>query len=292
MMMLDRKPEDMPKEQPKQVVRQPEENQAPARPSPITAGSASSALGQAPPVRTAGAAAGSPVKGSNAASSSSSSAQQPPAMAPEPLPVTQGSNAAYVPPTWKTKAPDLNQADDPRIVMEGQGISLGMCGYAGEDGPIGQQLFALAGLQPPSERSFDEFFRNWFETEFFPQFSKKISKELVERAKNKSFFSGLSSQVKKWAMANTDARLQGEVWCSYFKQNAPPQFAAWGCVRTASVNLGAQAAPCWIRFIGIPDSSEANWFLPPWSSVDNDIAAVLDELDGRGGLSALVSSAA
>merc|ERR1712182_86693 len=120
------------------------------------------------------------------------------------------------------------------------------------------------------------------------------------RAKSKGFFSGLSSQVKKWAMANTDARLQSDVWCSYFLQNTPPRFRVFGCMKMASINLGSQAAPCWISFIGWPETEEqrlssggtgsegAKWMLPPFGGGNADMAALLDELDGRGGLAALI----
>jgi len=172
---------------------------------------------------------------------------------------------------------------------------MAMCGCGGpsSDGTsIDQQLFAMAGLHPPSEESFEGFFRTWFEIEFFPDMSERLQRELVQRARSKGFFSGLSSQVKKWAMANTDARLQSDVWCAYFEHYAPPTFKTYACVRTASVNLGSQVAPCWVTFWGLPDAQGGRWVLPPWTRTTAAIDAVVDELDGRGGMTALITAAA
>jgi hypothetical protein len=151
----------------------------------------------------------------------------------------------------------------------------------------------MAGLNPPSEATFEEFFRSWFEREHFPVMSEALKKELVVRAKSKGFFSGISSQVKKWAMANTDARLQSDVWCKYFTDNAPPKYQIFGCMRVASVNLGSQVVPCWLTFYGLPEQDGgAKWILLPFTHNQADISALLDELDGRGGMTALLQAAA
>merc|ERR1712072_1587974 len=121
--------------------------------------------------------------------------------------------------------------------------------------------------------------------------SEDLKRELVLRAKTKGFFSGISSQFKKWAMANTDARLQADAWCTYFLTYSPPRYRTFGCVRMARVNLGAQASPCWITFYGWPDSQGgAKWVLPPLCGGNADISAVMDELDGRGGVTALLAA--
>jgi hypothetical protein len=204
----------------------------------------------------------------------------------------------YIPPTWNTagQEPDLSiqrRQKDGECLVDNEAISLSMCGFGGSGEGIGTQLFAMAGLNPPSEASFETFFRGWFETEHFPMMSEELKRELVQRAKTKGFFSGLSSQVKKWAMANTDVRLQSEAWCTYFLQNAPPHYRVFGCVRKASVNLGSQVAPCWVTFYGIPEKDGgAKWILPPFCHGTADIPHVLDELDGRGGMTALVQAAA
>jgi hypothetical protein len=208
--------------------------------------------------------------------------------------------AVYIPPTWHTagQEPDLSQ--QPRraegvneTLVDTESVALPMCGCGGPGPGIGTQLFAMAGLNPPSEASFDEFFRSWFEREHFPQMSEDLKKELVQRAKSKSFFSGISSQFKKWAMANTDARLQSDVWCKYFTDNAPPRYQIFGCMRVASVNLGSQVVPCWITFYGLPEQDGgAKWILLPFTHNHADISALLDELDGRGGMTALLQAAA
>jgi len=183
-------------------------------------------------------------------------------------------------------------------LVDETGIAMSMCGFGSSaaSDPFGQQLCALAGFHAPTERSFEQFFRNWFETEHFPVMSEDLKRELVYRAKAKGLFSGLSSQVKKWAMANTDARLQADVWHSYFTKNAPPQYKVYGCVRIAFMNLGAVAKPAWMKFYGLPASPEAKdnvdqWVLMPWASHAVDISALLDELDGRGGMTALLAAA-
>mmetsp|Transcript_31994 Transcript_31994/g.74981 ORF Transcript_31994/g.74981 Transcript_31994/m.74981 type:complete len:267 (-) Transcript_31994:77-877(-) len=183
-------------------------------------------------------------------------------------------------------------------MLEETGVALKMCGYGGKaTGKEGvtQQLCAMAGLHPPSQQSFEEFYLGWFEHEHFPIFCEELKRELVRRAKTKGFFSGLSSQVKKWALANTDERLQMEAWRTYFIEHAPPKYKVFGCLRIANVNLGSQATPCWVRFYGLPASEEKKecadqWVLMPWTSHFPDLSSVLDELDGRGGMAALVAA--
>jgi hypothetical protein len=227
--------------------------------------------------------------------------------------VAAGSNptGAYIPPSWATAGQEQDllpqarqEAYNPGAVIETESISLGMCGCGGPGGGAGTQFFAMAGLHPPSDASFEAHFREWFDRDYFPIMNEDLKRELVHRAKSKGFFSGLSSQVKKWAMANTDARLQSDVWCSYFLQNAPPKFRTVGCVKMASINVGSQAAPCWIPFVGFPESETqrlsaggtgaegAKWILPPFCRGTADISALMDELDGRGGMTALLSAAA
>lgn len=212
-------------------------------------------------------------------------------------------STAYIPPSWSTAPRQADSAAPagshalggepnllPPAVLEGPTKNLPMCGCGANGEPLGQELFAMAGLHPPTEDSFASFFKRWFEMDHFPMMAEALKQELVRRAKSKSFLSGLSSQFKKFAMANTDARLQADVWCKYFLENSPPKHRIIGCVRLVSANLGAQAAPCWLTFWGFQDSKGDSWHLPPWSSNDADIAAVLDELDGRGGMAALLAA--
>jgi hypothetical protein len=203
----------------------------------------------------------------------------------------------YIPPSWHTagQEPDV-AAPPPRgepDLIESESVSLPGCGCGGQGPGFGEQMFAMAGMHPPSEASFEAFFKGWFERDHFPQLSEDVKRELVHRAKSKGFFSGLSSQVKKWAMANTDVRLQTDAWCNYFLQNAPPKYRVFGCMRVASINLGSQAVPCWLMFYGFPDKENgATWFLPPFTHGTADVVALLDELDGRGGMAALVQAVA
>lgn len=190
-----------------------------------------------------------------------------------------------------------NSAQDNELIEE-VGIAMKMCGF-GDPGadPLGQQLCALAGLHPPSEHSFRTFFKTWFEFQHFPGMSEALKHELVQRAKTKGFFSGLSSQVKKWAMATADTRLQADAWHAYFMKHAPPTYKTYGCLRIAFMNLGAVAKPCWLKFYGMPAAPDAQdnadqWVLMPWTSHDADICALIDELDGRGGMTALLEAAA
>jgi len=245
-----------------------------------------------------------------ATSAQSQSAAPPPAPAPAANTgsATSYGSSAYIPPSWSTAPrPEGNFAPaaggsaglggevnlSPAAVLEGPAQTLpGMCGCGANGQPFGQELFAMAGLHPPNEESFDSFFKRWFELDHFPIMAEALKQELVRRAKSKSFLSGLSSQFKKFAMANTDARLQADVWCKYFLENSPPKHRIVGCVRLVSANLGAQAAPCWLTFWGFQDSKGDSWHLPPWSSSDADIGAVLDELDGRGGMTALLAASA
>mmetsp|Transcript_28698 Transcript_28698/g.52273 ORF Transcript_28698/g.52273 Transcript_28698/m.52273 type:complete len:263 (-) Transcript_28698:83-871(-) len=203
-------------------------------------------------------------------------------------------------PTSSTPLPRSNSSQTPLddAMLEETTVALNMCGFAPKASSresISQQLCAMAGLHPPSEQSFEHFFLGWFEHEHFPVFGEELKRELVRRARTKGFFSGLSSQVKKWAMANTDGRLQMEVWRTYFIENAPPKYKVFGCLRIASVNLGAQAKPCWVRFYGLPASPDHKdnadqWVIMPWANHFVDLDAVLDELDGRGGMAALLAA--
>jgi len=179
-------------------------------------------------------------------------------------------------------------------IIEETGFAMKMCGFGDPTADdLSQQLCALAGFHPPSEDSFCAFFRTWFELKHFPSMSEALKCELVFRAKSKGFFAGLSSQVKKFAMAAADTRLQADKWHAYFIKHSPPTYKTYGCVRIACMNLGSAAQPCWVRFYGLPAAPDARnnsdqWVLMPWASHDADISALVDELDGRGGIAALL----
>lgn len=244
-----------------------------------------------------------PANPSNSAASSSSA--PPRQMAP-----SSPQAGVYIPPSWNTAGQEPDLATQPQTdlgggsVIENESIPMAMCGCGGPGGGAGTQFFAMAGLHPPSDASFESWFRGWFERDYFPTMSEDLKRELVHRAKSKGFFSGISSQVKKWAMANTDARLQSDVWCTYFLQNAPAKFRTFGCMKYASVNLGSQVSPCWMPFMGFPESESqrlssggtgaegATWMKPPFMGGSADVSALLDELDGRGGMAALLSASA
>jgi hypothetical protein len=142
----------------------------------------------------------------------------------------------------------------------------------------GEQIFALVGLSPPAEASFDNFFHTWFDKEHFPSMLAGVRKELVYRARNRGFFNGMATQFKGWAMKDTDARLQADLWRAYFLQNNPPRFRAFGLVRSATVNLGCSAVPCEVTFYGYPHKGD-RWVLPPWARIAVDYSALQGELD-------------
>jgi len=195
-----------------------------------------------------------------------------------PRPAVSPTAGVYVPPGWAT-APEHED-----------GVALpGFCGYCAAPG---EQLFGLAGWTAPTDRSFENFFKTWFDEEHFPSMMKQLKAELVRRASEKGFFSGLSSQVKKWVMEKSDARLQSDVWHAYFMENSPPKYSVYGCLRTASVNLGSTAFPTNVMFFGLPEKDGDYWFTLPFVGHEGDMSAILDELDGRGGMSALLQAAA
>mmetsp|Transcript_7058 Transcript_7058/g.17068 ORF Transcript_7058/g.17068 Transcript_7058/m.17068 type:complete len:257 (-) Transcript_7058:251-1021(-) len=182
------------------------------------------------------------------------------------------SSSAYVPPSWETQEANQRQ-------RKGDDVETPLCGL---------------NFSPPSERSFETFFKQWFSDEQFPIMSELLKKELVFRAKQKGFISGLSSQFKKWAMSNTDPRLQCDVWYSYFTQDSPPKFRTYVCVRTATVNLGSKKLPHEVTFYGYPEDAGGHWMLMPWTTAQGqeDVGAILDELDGQGGLQQFLASTA
>lgn len=240
-----------------------------------------------------------PAAGTSASSTAAASSSPPvKSVAPirdQAVPIAPPANYASAGAGLPRADSSGNALEDAGLIEE-TGIAMSMCGFSNGSEPVGQQLFAMAGLHPPSECSFEKFYRDWFEKEHFPIMSEDVKRELVYRAQSKGFFSGLSSQVKKWAMANTDARLQSDVWYSYFLQNAPPSYKVYGCMRIAWVNLGSVAHPCWVKFYGMPAGPESKdqadqWVMMPWEGHSPDISALLDELDGRGGMTALLASA-
>eukprot|EP00971_Amphidinium_carterae_P185624 3685681-Amphidinium_carterae.1 len=81
------------------------------------------------------------------------------------------SSSAYVPPSWETQEANQRQ-------RKGDDVETPLCGL---------------NFSPPSERSFETFFKQWFSDEQFPIMSELLKKELVFRAKQKGFISGLSS---------------------------------------------------------------------------------------------------
>lgn len=152
-------------------------------------------------------------------------------------------------------------------------------------------LLLLGGLNLPSDSSFEVFFQHWFAREHFPTMQMHLQQELQRRANKQGFLFGLAAQVKGAIIANTDRSLQADIWCDYFKRHSPPQFADYLVCRTATMNIGAVAHPCWVTFFGFP-GSHASWLLPPWASPYVDCNLLLDELDGRGGIAALLAHTA
>eukprot|EP00403_Amphidinium_massartii_P019641 CAMPEP_0178431892 /NCGR_PEP_ID=MMETSP0689_2-20121128/32097_1 /TAXON_ID=160604 /ORGANISM="Amphidinium massartii, Strain CS-259" /LENGTH=261 /DNA_ID=CAMNT_0020053849 /DNA_START=44 /DNA_END=829 /DNA_ORIENTATION=- len=187
---------------------------------------------------------------------------------PKASPAAASSSSAYVPPSWETK-----RGGD----KDGDAAQTPLCGF---------------DMSPPTERSFESFFKQWFIDEHFPMMSELLKKELVFRAKQKGFLSGLSSQFKKWAMSNTDPRLQADVWYSYFTQDCPPKFRTYLCFRTATVNLGAKKLPHEVTFYGYPEEKGGHWMLMPWTDHQGEVSAILDEIDGQGGLQQFLTSTA
>jgi len=207
----------------------------------------------------------------------------------EPLGAQQSSSSAAVdiPPAWNAQTPTHGGPGGRPLSADGLMLDDGI--------PVmpqcGEQLFALAGMSPPSEASFDRFFRTWFDKEHFPTMSDGVQRELQHRARSRGFFPGMAAQIKGWAMKNTDERLQADVWCAYILQNSPPRFQAFGFVQCATVNLGCSVAPCEVTFYGYPHNGD-QWVLPPWTSIEVDCSALLDELDTHGGMAALLTAAA
>ena len=104
---------------------------------------------------------------------------------------TSSSAAIYTPPTWKMQAP-------PQAGLGGR--PLGTNGPVLDDGALvmpqcGEQLFALAGMSPPSEASFDRFFRTWFDKEHFPTMSDGVQRELQHRARSRGFLDRKSTRL-------------------------------------------------------------------------------------------------
>eukprot|EP00927_Polykrikos_kofoidii_P023341 TRINITY_DN21540_c0_g1_i1.p1 TRINITY_DN21540_c0_g1~~TRINITY_DN21540_c0_g1_i1.p1 ORF type:complete len:274 (-),score=51.10 TRINITY_DN21540_c0_g1_i1:118-939(-) len=161
------------------------------------------------------------------------------------------------------------------------------CGPSPEN-PV-QQLLGHLGMRIPSDSSFHPYFRRWFVQDYFPYFSQKLQGELKMRSRSQGFFGSIASQVKGWAMQNMEINVQGDVWYNYVIKNSPMRWGNYCCFRTASVNLGSIAQPCWATFLGLPDAND-HWVLPPWAHTDVDCSALLDEVDGRGGISALIAS--
>jgi len=174
-------------------------------------------------------------------------------------------------------------------LLEGTGVSMEMCGPTTANPCM--QLLAMAGLRLPSDASFLPFFRDWFEQEHFPKMSQRLQQELKRRAQNKGLFAGIASQVRGIVMANTDASLQADVWHHYFMRHNPPQYGNYCVGRTATINLGSVAQPCWVTFIGTP-GQEDTWHPPLLGAGEPDYGALLDELDGRGGMEAALLAAA
>jgi len=185
-------------------------------------------------------------------------------------------------------APDRAALDEQMPLLEEHGISIAVCGDS-EANPC-TQLFAIGGLRLPSDSSFDIFFRDWFKREHFPILSQRLQHEQNQRANSQGLLSDLASTVKSWAMANTDSRLQADVWYQYISQRESPRFVNYCCFRIASVNLGSFSRPCWVSFWGLPDVND-HWRKPPWGGVEVDYASLVDELENRGGIGALTAAA-
>lgn len=143
-------------------------------------------------------------------------------------------------------------------------------------------------LHYPTDESFEIFFRHWFSTVHFKSMQKHLQMELDRRVKSQGFISSVVSQVKGAMVANVDSSLQANVWCNYFKRRCVPQFTDYFVCRTADVNVGPLADPCWITFIGVPNGGSA-WRAPPWELSPINVAALLDEVDAHGGIASLIA---
>jgi len=171
-------------------------------------------------------------------------------------------------------------------LLEGD-APLSVCGAPSANNPC-HKLLSFGGMNVSTIPSFEPFFHRWFLSHFFPAFSTKLKQELQKRANAQGFLNGLTAQFRSWAMSSSE-NLHSDVWYAYMSKKAlPPQFRDYCCFRTASVNLGSQAGPCWVMFWGFNDS----WSLVPWANTDVDTASLMDELESRGGWSALFAAAA
>jgi len=184
---------------------------------------------------------------------------------------------------------DSNNASTSPLLVENPGFTLETCWPMVAN--ASSDLLLLGGLNLPSDSSFEVFFQHWFAREHFPTMQMHLQQELQRRANKQGFLFGLASQVKGAIMANTDCSLQADIWCDYFRRHSPPQFSDYLVCRTATMNIGSVAHPCWVTFFGFP-GEHASWLLPPWVSPYVDCNLLLDEVDGRGGIAALLAHTA
>mmetsp|Transcript_2841 Transcript_2841/g.7895 ORF Transcript_2841/g.7895 Transcript_2841/m.7895 type:complete len:268 (-) Transcript_2841:31-834(-) len=167
--------------------------------------------------------------------------------------------------------PGLSRAGRPATALPG---ARGLDAFYG--------FLAFVGLDPevPSYESFEPFFQRWFELEHFPRISQRLQYELRQRAKCQDFLSGLASQFRGWLLANTES-LHATAWYEFSAKFAlPAQFTDYCCLRMATVNLGSRSRPYPVTFYG----AGRRWFLPPWTTVDVDNVALLDDLERDGSL--------
>lgn len=184
---------------------------------------------------------------------------------------------------------DWNHVSTPPLLVEDAGFTLDTCGPLLAN--ASSDLLLLGGLNLPSDSSFEIFFQHWFAKQHFPTMQMNLQQELQRRANNQGFFFGFAAQVKGAIIANTDCSLQADIWCDYFRRHSPPQFVDYVLFRTATMNIGTVAHPCWVTFYGFP-SEHASWLLPPWVSPYVDCNLLLDEVDDRGGMAALFAHTA
>mmetsp|Transcript_76960 Transcript_76960/g.249317 ORF Transcript_76960/g.249317 Transcript_76960/m.249317 type:complete len:193 (-) Transcript_76960:334-912(-) len=119
---------------------------------------------------------------------------------------------------------------------------------------------AYMASKAPSKESFEPAFERWFLEDYYPKVAPKLEQ------------ASLMGKLEQWLGVNT--RQSGASWAYRFwaSRCLPAGISDWLLVKIARVNLGTQASPVMVTFVGALNF----WMLAPRVSIDFSNLSILD----------------
>lgn len=127
-----------------------------------------------------------------------------------------------------------------------------VCGYL----PylIGLYLFAPATwFAPPTERSFDPYFKSWFLDNYMPALGRFHREQLRRKAAGQTGLDAFGTNIVRWFQKSTEGLNNLVMYELSLKHAVPKAYRLTGPLerfRIIQVNLGSRTRPAWFTFVG------------------------------------------